>query len=46
MGKYYKGHTEIISMGLELLYDDPIGFAERDPEYFKFLTGILNGDLL
>lgn len=45
-GKHYDGgDTEIISMGLELLYTDPVGFAERDPEYFRFIVGILHGAL-
>lgn len=43
-GKQYKnGQTEIISMGVEELYRDPVGFAQRDPEYFKFIVGILRG---
>jgi hypothetical protein len=37
--------TEILSMGIQKLYDDPIGFAEQDPEYFKFVLGILDGSL-
>lgn len=43
-GRYYAGiHTEIISMGLELLYANPIQFALRDPEFFRFIVGILRG---
>jgi hypothetical protein len=47
--QYYIGRdygaavTEVISMGLEKLYTDPVGFAAKDPEYFKFITGILDG---
>jgi SPP1 gp7 family putative phage head morphogenesis protein len=37
--------TEIISMGTEALYHDPAGFASKDPEYFKFIVGVLRGDL-
>lgn len=37
--------TEIISMGVEALFDDPIKFAQKDPEYFKFIVGILRGSL-
>lgn len=45
-GKHYEhGSTEILSMGVQLLYNDPIGFARRDPEYFKFVTGILDGTI-
>lgn len=46
VGKYYEDGTEIISMGVELLYLDPVGFAKNDPEYFRFIVGVLNGDLL
>lgn len=44
-GKYYAGqvHTEIISMGLELLYANPTTFARSDPEFFRFIIGILMG---
>jgi SPP1 gp7 family putative phage head morphogenesis protein len=45
-GKYYQGATEVLSVGVELLYDDPVRFAERDPEWFDFVVGILRGDLL
>ncbi len=46
-GKLYDGRddTEVFSMGAQLLHDDPIGFANRDPEYFKFVVGNLNGEL-
>ena len=37
--------TEIISMGIEKLYYDPIGFARNDPEYFDFIVNALSGDL-
>jgi len=45
-GKRYEGASEVLSMGLELLYDDPVGFAQRDPEFFDFVVGLLRGDLL
>jgi hypothetical protein len=35
--------TEIISMGIEQLYKDPIKFAENDPEYFHLMVGALQG---
>jgi len=38
--------TEILSMGVELLYKDPSGFAKRDPEYCSFVLGVLDGSLL
>jgi hypothetical protein len=45
-GKYYTdGATELISMGVQLLYEDPAGFAVRDPEYFKFIVGVLDGTI-
>ena len=46
-GKYYGfGATEILSMGMQQLYQDPVSFAKNDPEYFKLIIGILRGDLL
>jgi hypothetical protein len=34
VGKHYPGgETEIIAMGLEKLYSDPLGFVLADPEY-------------
>ena len=46
MGKQYSGFqgrhaTEIISMGLEMLYRDPVGFAKGDPDYFDFIWNII-----
>jgi hypothetical protein len=45
VGKHYDGATEIVSMGLEKLYTDPVEFARKDPEYCKFIIGILDGSL-
>ena len=39
------GSTEVISMGIQKVYDDPVGFAKKDPEYFKFVAGIMDGSL-
>lgn len=45
MGKQYEdGHGEILSMGIEMLYKDPGGFAAKDPEYFNFVLGLLHGE--
>lgn len=45
MGKFYDdGHGEILSMGMEMLYRDPAGFASKDPEYFNFVVGLLHGE--
>jgi hypothetical protein len=41
-GKTYAGgHTELVSMGLEHLYRDPVRLAREDPEYFGLVVGIL-----
>ena len=43
-GKHYAhGSTEIVSMGLEALYNDPIGFAAKLPEFFRLIVGCLQG---
>ena len=44
VGKEYGGReTEILSMGLEKLFEDPGEFARKDPEFFKFIVGALRG---
>ncbi len=43
--RYSTGDTEVVSMGVEKLYEDPVDFAERDPEYFKFIVGVLDGTI-
>ncbi len=50
VGKSYKDSagersTEVITMGVQKIYEDPIGFAEKDPEYFNFIVGVLRGVL-
>lgn len=41
-GKGYDGHaTEIVSMGLERLYENPVDFFKGDPEYFAFMVKVL-----
>ena len=51
VGKVYKKTrsgdtpTEIMSMGLQQMYEDPHGFSVKDPEYFDFVVGILDGAL-
>ena len=43
-GKHYDhGTTEIVSMGCEYLYKDPLGFCKKDPEFAQFIIGILRG---
>jgi hypothetical protein len=45
VGKSYPDRSEVLSMGLEALYVDPVGFAQKDPEYFKLIIGLLKGTL-
>jgi hypothetical protein len=46
IGKDYgEDATEILSMGVEQLYGNAAVFAERDPEYFKYVIGVLDGSL-
>lgn len=40
---YTDGVTEVVAMGIQAMYDDPILFAQEDPEYFKFVYGVLRG---
>lgn len=35
--------TEILSMGLERLYQDPVDFYQQDPEYFEFVVNSTRG---
>lgn len=37
--------TEIISMGIQKVWDDPAFFYSSDPEYFDFIQTIMWGDL-
>jgi hypothetical protein len=39
--KYDSGATEVLSMGLEKLYTDPVGFIHKDPEYAHFVIACL-----
>ncbi len=47
IGKVYKDSkgnqtaTEILSMGLQFMYEDAVTFSIRDPEYFNFILSIL-----
>jgi hypothetical protein len=42
---YGKEGTEIISMGLQQMMENPVQFAHKDPEYYKFMIGVLDGSL-
>jgi len=35
--------TEILSCGIQRLYEDPLGFHSEDPDYFKFTVDSLHG---
>lgn len=41
MGKSYPDATEIVSMGIQYLVEDPQLLATKDPEYFDFILGII-----
>jgi len=46
VGKVYDGNsTEVLSMGVERLYADPVGFMLDDPDYFDFMIDLLRGHL-
>ena len=38
--------TEVLSMGVELMYRDPIAFSKADPEWFDLVAGISTGRIL
>jgi hypothetical protein len=44
--EYADGGTEILSMGLERLYEDPATFARLDPEFCAFILGVLDRSIL
>lgn len=46
VGKYYGTYTETISMGLEMLYKDPLRLVENDVPYLKYLVAFLRGYFL
>lgn len=37
--------TEIVSQGLEKLYDNPLVFSTSDPEHYEFMIALLTGKL-
>lgn len=37
--------SEVYTMGVQLMYNDPVKFAKDDPEYFKFVAGMMDGSL-
>jgi hypothetical protein len=42
----YVAPTEVYSMGMELLHENPVKFAQTDPEWFDLVSGIATGRLL
>jgi hypothetical protein len=44
VGKTYKGRvTEVISMGLERMAQDPVDFARRDPDHWRMIYTVMKG---
>jgi hypothetical protein len=43
-GKLYPmdRHTEIVSMGIQWMADDPVTFAVKDPEHFDFIFSLFH----
>lgn len=35
--------TEVVSMGVQMMHDNPVAFAKSDPEYFDFILCIMAG---
>lgn len=38
---YAHGTTEVLSMGIQKLHDNPLEFMKKDPEYFEFVVSVL-----
>jgi SPP1 gp7 family putative phage head morphogenesis protein len=46
IGKEYPwASTEVVSVGIELMYEDAARFAASDPEYFRLIAAILRGEI-
>jgi len=43
MGKVYPNATEVLSMGMENIYSNPMRLMEKDPEMFDFIIDIIRG---
>jgi len=39
-GKIYSNATEILTMGAERLFTEPIRFSREDPDFFDFIISI------
>lgn len=44
-GKIYSRGSEILSMGIEMIVDNPFDFYRKDPGYFGLIVSILKGDI-
>lgn len=44
-GKQYSESTEIVSMGLQHLYEDPWKFRQESPEHFAYMMAVIHGEL-
>tara|TARA_R110000824_G_scaffold263717_2_gene452521 strand:- start:5933 stop:6808 length:876 start_codon:yes stop_codon:yes gene_type:complete len=42
IGKKYNDASEVLSMGLEAFYADPVRFAAKDPDFFDFIVRSVN----
>ena len=43
-GKFYGGaSSEVLSMGLQYLYEDPVAFLKESPEHFKYTMAVIHG---
>ncbi|MCG3207303.1 MAG: hypothetical protein FOGNACKC_00903 [Anaerolineae bacterium] len=45
VGKSYDNATEVISMGVQYLWQDPLKFAKEDPEHMELTLKALEGSL-
>ncbi|RXF11121.1 hypothetical protein EG878_14795 [Enterococcus faecalis] len=47
VGKVYEGDglvgTEVVSMGMEAMYADPVDFYQKDPDHFMFIYSLMRG---
>jgi len=37
------GVSELTSMGVQAIYEDPVGFFQKDPEHFRFTLEAMYG---
>ena len=46
MGKVYEfDSTEVLSMGMEYIYNNPMKLMQKDPEMFDFIIDIIRGNI-